>query len=178
MGEYERYKPGIVPSKVEDLPRYLDDELNRIAALTEQQLDEAIVILDATETVTLEPIAGWEQVFTIATPVIAVPASSWSAGTFTAPYTGFYKTSITGVSDAPLGAGNKDWTLGVAIVLNGTDRKEAFQSASDNRPITLSIAITVPMDAGDTLWFEGDAVHEDRTDIVTINLFAEIKREY
>ena len=85
------YTPNIVPSDPIDLPRYLDDELNRISqALVAQPV--ALSISD-TGVITVTVLVNWQKVFVSVTPEWDVPGGDFdpTTGTWTCPQTGLYQ---------------------------------------------------------------------------------------
>lgn len=172
----ERYKPLPAPNIIEELPRYLEQELNRIGDLMFiPDLNYTIVEETAVELLTATPT--WARLYEGITEAVDYPDMQWDpvTATWTAVEGGIYNISSTLDATAP-GSGNKDWALGIATIAAGA-RREALVNGSDGLPLTISNNYILPLSAGDTVYWEWAAVVDTPSGATTtIDAFSQVWR--
>ena len=159
------YKPEPTPYTLEDIPRYLEREFQRIAeALAEQPV--ALTVAE-TSIVTVTTIVSWQRLFSDSiVPSWEVPGGSWTSppGQWVCPTQGLYQV-IADLRVEPYGAGNKIYYAGVRVVIVHADGSpdtvvEAIDSGADDFMLGITLPVQVPLLQGDVVYFEATVVHD------------------
>ena len=157
----EQYYPAPVPTRAEDLPRYLESEFMRIR----ESLIAQPVALSVTETGTYDVTTtlAWFDLFIGETPTWETPGGSFdpTTGDWTCPQTGLYQVTLS-LEVSPFGAGNKVYYAGVAIDWTGatTGRLESTDGGDDSIPLGVTLTGQITIQQGTVLAFEAAIVHD------------------
>jgi hypothetical protein len=166
------YQPNIVPTDPNELPRWLDVELNKIAlALIAQPV--AMAVKDEGPVI-IGPAINWQTLFIGNSPDWDVPGGDFNSttGEWTCPESGLYSIDLQ-MEVAPFGLGNKNYYAGIAVVIDsgGTiTRYESTDGGDDNIPLGVSLSGLAPLLQGDVLHTEGTIVHENQTGTVDVKI--------
>lgn len=166
------YFPNIVPTNLEDIPRFLNEELERIRQALVAQPVACSVEEDGT--VVIGPTVNWQTVFIGVTPSWEAPGGDFdpATGAWTCSQYGLYSMSLQ-MEVAPFGAGNKDYYAGVAIIRDrggALTRWESTDGTADNIPLGVTLSGLLPAEKGDVFHCEATAVHENQTGTVDISI--------
>lgn len=156
------YVPNIVPSGVEDLPRFLNEELERIRQAMQAQ--PVALAVEEVGDFAVTQIVTWERAFIGATPAWDIPGGNFDSATaqWTCPQTGLYSIDVQ-LEVAPFGAGNKNYYAGIRIYhLSGqtVDYRESSDGGVDNVPLGVNMAGLVPLTQGDVVAVDMTVVHD------------------
>lgn len=171
------YSPAPVPRNPDDLPRYLEDEFQRIR----QALIAQPVAFTISEDylIAIDTVENWQTVFIGVEPFWDIPGGGWDSttGLWTCPQSGLYQLSVT-LEVQAFGGGNKNYYAGLAIVITGEDprRLESIDGGDDDVPLGVSLMGQVFLWQGDTLRFEATVVHENGTGNVDATVAAQVLR--
>ena len=175
------YYPLPVPTEPPGLPRYLEEELERIKnALYAEPVSLSV---SDTGTITIDPTPGYERLFDdgTQTPTWEVPGGSFdnTTGEWTNPQDGLYSVGLQLPVDA-FGPGNKTYFASTRItqvrdsaIIN---QWEATDGGDDDVPLSVSQTGLVFLQAGDVLYTEAQAVHEQFTGTATYSVGWQILR--
>lgn len=155
------YAPAPAPNRgeVADLERYVSDELHRVGSWA-QQVNPSVGYTVATWSATgvlIDSAPVWTNLFDGSTEIVDIPDGQFDpvTGIWTCLDDGFYNVSAALQVVEPLGTGNRDLAIGLRVVLNGTPGTEWITSGSNEFPINVSAAESVPLLVDDTIVFEG-----------------------
>lgn len=156
---YPPYKPNPTPQFGDPaVTRFLDDELNRIAAML-AQINPSIAYVIATDTDLGVPVTTtptWTDLFTASTEVVDVGGMfDPVTGIVTFHEAGVYQISATLRGEIIGGTGNRDFALGIRANWDGTPGSEWISSGTDEFPLVITRTVNALKDAGDTVHFEG-----------------------
>lgn len=165
------YAPNPVPGQVEDLPRYIYDELARIKeALVAQPVSFDIANPDHQLAIGTTP--NWEIGMIGIDPRWEVPGGEFDSATgrWTCPKSGLYQVNAH-AEVAPFGSGNKIYYAGIRLQherdLAIVETFESTDGGDDDIPLGVTLSGLVPLLQGDVLYTEWTAVHENQTGTVT-----------
>ena len=173
------YIPEPTPYTPDDIPRYLEQELNKIREALIAQAVALAVNESGTETVTTVP--NWQFLFIGQTPTWDVPGGNFdpTTGFWTCPQSGLYSINAS-MEVQPFGLGNKFYYAGIRVY---RDRggvityEESTDGGDDAVPLGVTIAIMVPLQQGDILGVESTIVHDQFVGDVDYTARWQIKRE-
>ena len=174
------YYPYPIPTNLEDIPRYLYEELQRIqVALLAQPVAFAI---NDTEAFNVTTAVTWERLFDdgVVVPVWSVPGGEFdnTTGTWTCPQSGLYDISIH-MEVSPFGAGNKVYYAGLRlnVVQDGVpDTVESTDGGDDSIPLGVTLTGLIALLYGDTLSVDATVVHDQFVGTSDINVGWQIMR--
>ena len=154
------YVPAPVPNKLEDLPRYLEDELYRIKDTYRVPFLNYTILHDTTLLVPLTDTPVFGRLFDDP-PLdneLDLPPEQFddTTGVWTCVDTGIYDISCTLGATAP-GAGNKQWTLVLQTTVAGIVR-ESISGNLDNFDLSVSAGYIFPLNVGETVFWDAGAV--------------------
>lgn len=165
------YDPDQVPSQVEDLPRFLETELYRIATAMQANA-VSFAIHHPVETVPIGTTPNWAVMFDDGTlPSWDFPGGDFdpNTGIWVCPQDGLYHMA-TQLEVAPFGSGNKMYYAGIRLHQErqsvSVNVWEAFDGGDDNIPLGVALTVLIPALQGDVFYTESTAVHENQTGTV------------
>ena len=164
----EDYYPLPIPSDVAGLPRFLEEELERIKNALYAQPVALTVEEQALADVTLLP--NWQRLFDGGTtPIWEVPGGNFdnTTGEWTCPRDGLYQAFVSLRVEA-FGTGNKSYYAGLRMTkanADGSPNKviEAADSGVDDFVLTVDLQFQTSVQAGAVLYVEGTSVHDQFT---------------
>ena len=174
------YWPAPGPTDIQEIPRYLEQELYRIA----ESLIAQPVALTVTETsvVTVTTTPNWQRLFVGQPASWDVPGGSWDAvlGEWTCPQGGLYFT-IADLRVEPYGAGNKQYYAGIRQVIEPADGGapvvvQAIDSGQDDFELGVTLPLQLPIAFGDRVYYEATVVHDQFVGDATINSSVQLFR--
>jgi hypothetical protein len=175
------YYPYPIPTDINDIPRYLYEELQRIQiALVEQPT--AFAIEDSAD-YTVTTILTWERLFDdgVIVPSWDVPGGSFdnTTGEWTCPQSGLYDINAQ-MTVQPYGAGNKTYYAGLRLYRlrdQTVEYREATDGGDDAIPLGVTLNGLVPLLQGDVLALDAAVVHDQFVGVATVNVGWQILRE-
>ena len=182
-GIYEDYKPAPVPLDLVEVPRYLDDELNRIAELKAKKEDSAVMAIKSAAAVIMGPPPGaWDVLYTGVPETWDAPVNSWNPTTaeWTCLVTGLYQIAhFIRVDNVPGAQGQRGYTVAAAIEVNGAigDAWVFQYVADDTKSGAAQITVTIPFDVGDKIRLMGDVIHDQFTVAADVFAYTQLKKE-
>jgi len=156
------YKPDPSPYTLDDVPRYLEQELNRIAqALIAQPVAMAV---EEVGDYIVYTFPNWVRVFVGVAPSWDVPGGDFDSATgyWTCPQRGLYSIDAN-LEVQPYGSGNKNYYAGVRIYRDAggvITYNETTDGGVDDIPLGVNLSGLIPLDQGDILAVEITIVHE------------------
>lgn len=171
------YSPAPVPRNPDDLPRYLEDEFQRIRqALIAQPVAFSI---QEDGTLPVDNVLVWEQILIGTDAEWDVPGGGWDpvTGMWTCPQAGLYQITYS-IEVGAFGSGNKNYYAAIAIDISGStvERYETTDGGDDDIPLGVILTGLVFMLQGALVQFEASVVHENQTGTVPGHAVAQILR--
>lgn len=184
MRLYDIYQAPPVPYQGRELPRYIEDELRRVADLKEDRLNQCDVL--ATWNPTIIIVSGvlptWGAMIAAGTaPQYIVPDMAYDSttGKITAIYDGVYHVSLAAnILDPGGNIALQQW-LGLGVSLNwtaGAPTVSMQQEQEQTRDILCNFDAVIAASAGDTIDPLFAAWADTFTVEVTATAYAEITR--
>ena len=162
--------PGDGTGSPEEQLRAVWDELGRIAVVT-ASIDQPVSTgLGTTATIPVGTTETWDRLFDgnfNGEPWIK-PADSFDlqTGVYTIPEEGVYSCTAQLNVNAFDQPGIKDYYAGIRITIDRLGVVEQFANYNgglDTQPVSVTLLFTKDLYQGDTFYFEGTAVHENKT---------------
>ena len=156
------YAPSTPPQRFEDWPRWIDDELNRIAVAF--RANNVVMAIHGSGTI---PIEITLQTVTLGigdTPSIDYPGGAWNTltGEWTCPLSGLYSINASAFLDA-FGAGNKSYYAKLDVYKNNILIETQIDGGADDVPLGVSMATPHIFLVGDVLRADLSAQHDQFT---------------
>ena len=168
------YAPNPVPSQLEDVPRYLYDELTRIKeALVAEPV--AFAISDDTSE-PIGPTINWQILFDDGqSPNWEFPGGEYdpATGRWTCPKGGLHSVDLQ-MEISAFGSGNKNYYGGLRVHVERDgliiDTFESTDGGDDDIPLGVTLTGMIPLLQGDVVYCEATIVHENQTGLVDVSL--------
>jgi hypothetical protein len=175
------YQPEPTPYTIEDLPRYVEQELNKIAQALENASQPVALSVDEQGNFLVTTIVTWVQVLIGETAGWDVPGGSWdpTTGIYTVPQQGLYSVNAQ-LEVSPFGAGNKTYYAGLRLYRDRggvVEFVESTDGGDDAIPLGVTISGLLPLLQGDRLGLEMTIVHDQFSGTAPYNVAMQIKRE-
>ena len=161
MADPEVYFPGNVPNEPKNMPRYIDEELHRIATAIPVPFANYTILRNLVLAVQLETSPTFGILFQ-APPLIDqeidVPDTQFAqlTGVWTCQADGIYDISCMVTGTAP-GIGNQQWTLNLQTNIAGAT-KTTTATGQDDFPKTVTFMAKTQLVIGDEVYWEASAV--------------------
>jgi len=151
------YHPTPVPNDDEQLKRYVEDELNRLAIKCNGE-ENLFSIAENVAGKTVNVAAGtWYQMFIGQADIEDIPEGQWDSvlGIWTCASNGVYFIQ-GGLTAECTGSGSKHWTLAHRINLNGTT-EDMMSNGIDDMDLYVTQSYIRRFEIGDTVKWYCDA---------------------
>ena len=175
----EEYRPAPNPANVEELPRYVFQELNKIANALKAQ--PTAFTISETSTVNVTTAVNWQRLYIGVDASWDIPGGAWDPGPaeWTCPQSGLYQV-IADTRVQPFGAGNKMYYAGLALLILEPDltltRFETTDGGDDSVPLGVTMAFQLPISIGTRIYFEATAVHDQFSGTTAADSSAQVLR--
>ena len=177
----QEYDPNPVPSNLDDIPRFLFEELERIKVALYAQPVAMTVTQTATVTVTTTP--NWQRLFNTGDqPSWEVPGGNFNpaTGEWTCPQFGLYQHFVD-MRIQPYGTGNKSYYAGIRlwrVPADGSPNEvvEAVDSGVDDFELAVTLPGQTVSQSGDIWYCEGTVVHDQFIGDATIDASWQLNR--
>ena len=176
----QEYDPNPVPSNLDDIPRFLFEELERIKVALYAQ--PVALSINETGTWAVTTVVTWETLFIGETPGWEVPGGGFDSttGIWTCPQAGLYDFGLQAEIE-PFGGGNKNYYAGLRLFVRhpdlSIDTYESTDGGADDVPLGVSLSGLIPLVSGDELLAEMTIVHEIFVGSVNYEARMQILRE-
>ena len=175
------YHPNPVPSQLDDVPRYLYDELVRIKeAFIEQPTAMAI---ETSFDYTVTTVLIWDRIFNdgVVVPTWDIPGGGFdnTTGEWTCPQDGLYSIDVQ-MTVQPYGAGNKDYYAGLRLYKDSggvVEYRETTDGGDDAIPLGVTLSGLIPLLQGDVLAVDAAVVHDQFVGTTTVDVGWQILRQ-